>query len=181
MTAKTGTTPKAQEQPTPANAESVHDFEVTDIDGRAVDLSRFAGKVLLVVNTASKCGFTPQYEEFEALHQAYAPQGFAVLGFPANNFGNQEPGTDEQIKAFCTERFDVTFPMFSKISVKGADKAPLYVFLTESDPRFAGEITWNFNKFLIGPDGHILARYPSKTKPMGPEITAAVRDALAGR
>ncbi|MCX7640682.1 MAG: glutathione peroxidase [Pyrinomonadaceae bacterium] len=149
------------------SSKSIYDFTVLDIDGNPVKMSKFKGNVLLIVNVASRCGYTPQYEGLQAIYEKYKEKGFYVLGFPANNFGNQEPGTNEEIKEFCTTRYRVTFPMFAKISVKGQDQHPLYKFLTdrETNPEFGGEITWNFNKFLIDRNGKIVARFSSKDKP----------------
>ena len=160
--------------------KSVYDFAMKDIDGKDVKLHQFHGKVALIVNVASQCGYTPQYAGLQAVYQKYKDKGLVVLGFPANNFGAQEPGADAEIKSFCTSKYNVTFPMFSKISVKGADKHPFYQFLTakESDPQFAGEITWNFNKFLVGKDGKILARFDSKDAPDSEKVTQAIEQAL---
>ena len=160
--------------------KSVHDFTMTDIDGRSASLADYKGKVLLIVNVASKCGFTKQYAGLETLHRTYADKGLVVLGFPANNFFGQEPGTEAEIKSFCTLTYGVTFPMFAKISVKGKDIHPLYAFLTskESNPEFGGAISWNFNKFLIGRDGAILARFGSRTDPGDKELVDAVEQAL---
>ena len=160
---------------------SIYDIMVKDIMGNELSLSDFEGSVLLIVNTASRCGFTKQYEGLEALYQTYKDSGFIVLGFPANNFMNQEPGTNEEIKTFCTTRFNVTFPLFSKISVKGDDIHPLYVFLTDrqSNPEFGDPITWNFNKFLIGKDGSIIGRFDTRTEPQNDEIVTAIEEALA--
>lgn len=160
--------------------KSIYDFTMKDIDGKELSLSAFRGKVLLVVNVASKCGFTRQYSGLEKLYQAHADKGFVVLGFPANNFMGQEPGTEAEIKSFCTLNYGVTFPMFSKISVKGKDIHPLYAFLTskETNPDSAGAISWNFNKFLVGRDGRILAHYGSRTEPDDPELAAAINNAL---
>ena len=159
---------------------SIYDFKAKDIDGADRSLSEFAGKVLLIVNVASKCGFTPQYKGLEALYERYRDRGFEILGFPANNFLWQEPGTDADIKSFCGLRYGVTFPMFSKISVKGKDIHPLYAFLTgeETDPGFAGKITWNFNKFLVDRAGKVVQRYDSKDEPMGDRIPPAVEESL---
>lgn len=159
---------------------SVHDFTMETITGDSLSLSEFHGKVLLVVNVASKCGFTPQYEGLQEIYEKYSEQGFAVLGFPANNFANQEPGTDSDIQEFCSTNYGVTFPMFSKISVKGEDQHPLYTYLTseETNPEFAGEITWNFNKFLIGKDGQILNRFKSKDKPQSDKVIKSIKNAL---
>ena len=160
--------------------KSVHDFTMTDIDGRSASLADYKGKVLLIVNVASKCGFTKQYAGLEKLYKDRADRGFVVLGFPANNFFGQEPGTEAEIKSFCTLNYGVTFPMFAKISVKGKDIHPLYAFLTskETNPEFPGAISWNFNKFLIGRDGRILARFGSRTDPGDEELVAAVEQAL---
>ncbi len=160
--------------------KSILDFKMKDIDGKDVKLKKYKGNVLLIVNTASKCGFTPQYEGLEATYKKYKDQGFAVLGFPANNFNGQEPGTNEEIKEFCTTKYKVTFPMFAKISVKGNDQDPLYKFLTskETNPNFAGEISWNFNKFLIDKKGNVVARFSTKEKPDGEAVTQAIEKYL---
>lgn len=160
---------------------NAHDFSLADLSGKQVDLSTYKGKVLLVVNVASQCGFTKQYENMAALHERFRDRGLLVLGFPANNFGQQEPGTDAQIAEFCSTRYAVSFPMFSKISVKGADQHPLFQYLTTApNPDFTGDIEWNFEKALIGKDGQLLHRFRSKALPDGPEISAAVEQALAG-
>ena len=138
-------------------------------------MAAYKGKVLLLVNVASKCGFTPQYTALEALYEKYKGEGLVVMGFPANNFMAQEPGTNEEIKTFCSRKYNVTFPMYSKISVKGDDKAPLYQFLTEQK---GGEIKWNFTKFLIGRDGTIIARFEPAVKPDSPEVVSAIEKAL---
>lgn len=160
--------------------KSIHDFTMKDIDGKSVNLSDYQGKVLLVVNVASKCGFTKQYAGLEKLYQTYSEKGLVVLGFPANNFMGQEPGTEAEIKSFCTLTYGVTFPMFAKISVKGKDIHPLYAFLTskELNPEAGGAVTWNFNKFLIGRNGAVLAHYGSRTTPEDKELVAAVEQAL---
>ena len=162
------------------NTPLIYDFVVKSIDGKEVKLDQFRGKALLLVNVASQCGYTPQYEGLQKIYLKYKDQGFVVLGFPANNFGAQEPGTDQEIKTFCSTRYQVTFPMFSKISVKGADKNPLYQFLTEekTDPKFAGEIKWNFNKFLIDKNGNIVARFDSKDTPESGKVVEAIEQAL---
>ena len=159
---------------------SIHDFTVKDIDGNDVSLAGYKGQVLLVVNVASKCGFTRQYAGLEKLYQAWKDRGFVVLGFPANNFMGQEPGTEAEIKQFCSLKYGVTFPMFSKISVKGKTIHPLYAFLTDKKlhPDTGGAISWNFNKFLIGRDGKILARFGSRTEPDDQELIAAIEKAL---
>jgi glutathione peroxidase len=148
------------------------------IDGTDVDLGSYQGKVVLVVNVASRCGATPQYEGLQALYEKYKDKGFVVLGFPANDFGAQEPGSDDQIKEFCTSKYDVTFPMFSKITVKGADKPKLYQVLTETaNP--AGDIGWNFEKFLIGKDGKVAGRFKTRVSPDDAALVAAIEAALA--
>lgn len=158
-------------------AGSVYDFTLEMIDGKLTPLSVYKGQVLLIVNTASKCGFTKQYAELQLLYEKYKERGLVVLGFPANNFGGQEPGTNEEILQFCTTRFNVTFPMFGKISVKGADIHPLYAWLT-SHPNGA-PVAWNFNKFLIGRDGNLVAHFGSRTAPESAELIAAVEKALS--
>ena len=149
------------------------------ITGKTTSLADFKGKVVLVVNTASKCGLTPQYEALEALQQKYGPRGFTVLAFPCNDFGNQEPGSAEEIQEFCTSRFAVTFPLMEKIHVKGPDQHPLYAALTGKDAAFPGEISWNFAKFLIGKDGKPLARFAPRDKPDAKAVTDAIEKALA--
>lgn len=165
----------------PVEASSIYDFTLKDIDGNDVNLGKYKGNVLLIVNTASRCGYTPQYEALQAIFERYRDQGFYVLGFPANNFMGQEPGTEKEIKAFCTLKYNVTFPMFSKISVTGSDQHPLYRFLTnkKTNPEFGGDISWNFNKFLINRNGKIVARFGSKEKPDDPAVIAAIEKALA--
>ena len=163
-----------------ATMTNIYDFTMRDIDGKEVSLSAFQGKVLLIVNVASKCGFTGQYAGLEKLYTTYTNRGFVVLGFPANDFLGQEPGTEAEIKSFCTLTYGVTFPMFAKISVKGKGMHPLYEYLTakETNPKFGGAISWNFNKFLIGRDGMIVGRFGSRTKPDDNELVAAVEQAL---
>jgi glutathione peroxidase len=165
----------------PKKAKSIHDFTVKDIDGKDVKLKQYKGKVALVVNVASKCGYTPQYEGLQAIYEKYKDKGFVILGFPANNFGSQEPGTNAEIKEFCESKYKVSFPMFAKISVKGEDQDPLYKFLTgkETNPEYAGDITWNFNKFLVDKKGKIIARFTSKDKPEGETVMQAIEKALA--
>jgi glutathione peroxidase len=160
--------------------KSIYDFTVKDIDGKNVSLAGYRGKVILVVNVASECGNTPQYKDLEALYRKYKDRGLVILGFPANNFGEQEPGSDAEIKKFCTSTYNVTFPMFSKISVKGTDQHPLYRMLTsaETDPEFAGDVKWNFQKYLISRDGRILGRFAPKLSPSSEEMTAAIEKAL---
>jgi len=156
-------------------------FTMESLEGKQVPLSKYQGKVIMIVNTASKCGNTPQYETLEKLHEKYADKGLAILGFPANDFKQQEPGTNEEIAAFCQKNYGVKFDMFSKIVVKGEGQAPLYKFLTspETNPKFPGEITWNFEKFLIGKDGQIAARFKPKTKPDSEEVIEAIETELA--
>jgi len=163
-----------------AAVKTIYNFEVIDIEGNPVKLEIYKGKVLLITNVASKCGFTPQYAGLEKLHNKFKDRGFVVLGFPANNFRNQEPGTNAEIMQFCKSNYGVTFPMFAKISVAGADKHPLYVFLTEkaTNPEFSGEIRWNFDKFLIDKTGKIIARFDPHEKPEDEMIMAAVEKTL---
>ncbi len=155
----------------------IYGFTVSDIDGKPVPLADYKGKVLLIVNTASRCGFTSQYKTLEDLYQKYKERGFVVLGFPANNFMGQEPGSNEEIKNFCFMNYKTTFPLFAKISVKGADIAPLYAYLT-GVPGFEGGIIWNFNKFLIDRNGKVVARFASPVDPMSPELVNAVEQQL---
>jgi glutathione peroxidase len=154
------------------------DYPFLTITGDTTRLADFNGKVLLVVNTASECGFTPQYAGLEKLYRKYKDRGLVVIGFPANNFGGQEPGTNKEILNFCTTKFDVTFPMMSKISVKGEDKHPLFVYLTEESP-LPGEIQWNFSKFLLDKNGRLAARYPSKVTPMDSGLVSTVEALLS--
>jgi glutathione peroxidase len=160
---------------------SVLGFSVKDIDGKDVSLSKYQGKVLLFVNTASQCGLTPQYKGLQEIYQKYKDQGFEVLAFPANEFGAQEPGTNGQIKEFCSTRYKVSFPLFSKIVVKGNGIHPLYDYLTSesTDPRFAGPIKWNFAKFLVNRKGEVVDRFEPATKPDSAEVTGAIEKALA--
>ena len=156
-------------------ASSVHEFTLNSIDGKPAPLSAYQGKVVLIVNVASRCGFTPQYAGLEALYEKYKDRGFTILGFPANNFGAQEPGTNEEIKTFCSSKYNVTLPMYSKISVKGDDKAPLYQFLTAAT---GSEIQWNFTKFLVDKDGKVVARFEPKVTPESPDVAEAIEKAL---
>jgi glutathione peroxidase len=162
-------------------ATSIYDIPVKDIDGTVTNLSAYKGKVLLIVNVASKCGFTPQYTALEATYKKYSGQGFVILGFPCNQFGGQEPGSDEVIKEFCTSKYFITFPLFDKIEVNGANRHPLYVTLAGESSPFPGDIKWNFTKFIIGKDGKILNRFESKVTPDSPEVTAAIEAALAAK
>jgi glutathione peroxidase len=156
------------------------DFEVKRIDGKDVDLSTYKGKVVLIVNVASQCGYTDQYENLENLNRKYKDRGLAVLGFPANEFGGQEPGTDEEIATFCKTKYAVDFDMFSKIVVNGDGIAPLYEYLTSetTNPKFGGDISWNFEKFLIGRDGQVIARFASDVNPEDPEVVKQIEKAL---
>ena len=170
-------------EPTKVAAQSggALDYTVTTIDGQEKKLSDYKGQVVLLVNVASKCGLTPQYKALESTYQKYKDKGFVVVGFPANNFMGQEPGTNEEIKQFCSTKYNVTFPMMSKVSVKGDDKHPLYKFLTEgkAGEDFAGDVEWNFAKFLVDRNGNVMARFGSKTTPDSPQATAAIEKALA--
>jgi glutathione peroxidase len=159
------------------------DFKLKTIDGKEMDLAQYKGKAVLLVNVASKCGLTPQYEALESVYQKYKDQGLVVVGIPANNFGGQEPGTEAEIKEFCTTKYKVTFPMTSKISVAGDDKHALYKFLTEEPTakEFAGDIEWNFGKFLVDRNGNLMARFSSRTKPDDAKVTAAIEKALAAK
>ena len=166
----------------PAKLAPALDFQVQDIDGKAVNLAKaHQGKVLLVVNTASKCGYTPQYSGLESIYGKYKAKGLEVLAFPANEFLKQEPGSNSEIKEFCATKYNVTFPLYSKIVVKGAGIHPFYDYLTSSktDPKFAGEIKWNFNKFLINRKGEVIARFGSSDKPESEKVTKAIEAALA--
>jgi len=162
-------------------AGSLYDIPLKDIDGKDASLKPYAGKVLLVVNVASKCGYTPQYTALEAAYLKYQPQGLVVCGFPCNQFGGQEPGTGAEIKEFCTSKYSVTFPMFDKLEVNGAGRHPLYVALVGAGSPFPGDIKWNFTKFVIGRDGKVLARFDSKVKPDSDEVTKAIEAALAAK
>ncbi len=161
-------------------ASSIYDFTLNNIDGQPAPLSAHRGKVVMLVNVASRCGFTPQYAGLEALYRKYQDRGFVVLAFPANNFLWQEPGSDAEIKAFCTTHYGVTFPVYAKISVKGSRKAPLYQYLTDkkAHPETGGEIRWNFTKFLVDRSGQVIARFGSRTKPESAEVISAIEKAL---
>jgi glutathione peroxidase len=159
-------------------ASNIHAFTMRSIDGNDVPLAAYAGKVMLVVNVASRCGYTPQYRDLEALYERYRDRGLVVLGFPANNFGGQEPGNNEEIKSFCSATYGVTFPLFSKISVKGSDQHPLYAFLT-ADPEFGGDVKWNFQKYLVDRSGRVIGKFSSSEKPLSKKVTTAVEAALA--
>src|SRR5271157_3850533 len=163
-----------------AGAKSIYDFTMNSIDGQPTSLKSYSGKVVLLVNVASKCGFTPQYAGLEALYEKYKDRGLVIVGVPANNFASQEPGTDEEIKKFCTNKYNVTFPMMSKVSVLGDDKTPLYVFLTDKsvNPQIGGDIKWNFTKFLFDRNGKPVARFEPSVTPDSPQVTAAIESAL---
>ncbi len=160
---------------------TVYDFTMNSIDGQPMPFANFKGKVMLLVNVASRCGFTPQYTALESIYEKYKGRGFVIAGVPANNFGGQEPGTNQEIKTFCSANYNVTFPMMSKVSVKGRDITPLYKFLIDkqANPKTGGEIQWNFTKFLIGPDGRVIARFESEVTPDSPEVISAIEKALA--
>jgi glutathione peroxidase len=166
-----------------AFAASVHDFTPNAINGNPLPLSTYKGKVMLIVNVASQCGYTYQYETLQSLYMKYKDQGLVLAGFPANNFGAQEPGTNAEIGAFCKSKFGVTFPMFEKISVKGADQAPLYKFLTSpaTNKKGPGEIQWNFTKFLVDRDGNVIARFEPAVEPNSKEVVSAVEAALKAK
>ncbi len=170
-------TPTQEKKPVP----TVLNFTLKSLGGKDVSLSQFQGKTIMIVNTASKCGNTPQYEGLEKMYEKYKARGLVILGFPSNDFAGQEPGTDGEIAAFCHQNYGVSFPMFSKVKVKGEGKTPLYEFLTseQTNPGFAGEIDWNFAKFLIDPSGKVVARFKSSIKPDTPEVVAAVEKALS--
>jgi glutathione peroxidase len=165
-------------QITLAHAGSLYDIKLKDIDGKDTTLGAYRGKVLLIVNVASKCGYTPQYKSLEATYEKYRDKGFVILGFPCNQFGGQEPGSNEEIKTFCSSKYNVTFPLFDKIEVNGANRHPLYTELAGDTSPFPGNIKWNFNKFLISKDGKILQRFGSSAKPDSEEVTKAIEEAL---
>ncbi|MEJ5238255.1 glutathione peroxidase [Limisphaera sp. VF-2] len=155
-----------------------YDLKLVDIDGKETTLGQYRGKVLLIVNVASKCGFTPQYAGLEQLYRKYRDRGLVVLGFPCNQFGNQEPGTPQEIKEFCTTRYQVSFPLFSKIEVNGPGRHPLYQWLAGPDSPYPGDIRWNFTKFLVSRDGRILKRFDSRVAPESEELVQAIEAAL---
>ena len=168
---------RTDERDTIMDANSYLSYPFVTITGDTASLSEFAGRVVLLVNVASECGYTRQYAGLEKLYRTYKDKGLVVIGFPANNFGGQEPGTDEEILQFCSTKFDVTFPMMSKVSVKGSDKHPLFVYLTEQSP-IPGEIAWNFSKFLLDKQGKLIARYPSQVEPMDKEVVSKIETLL---
>jgi glutathione peroxidase len=160
-------------------ASNIYDFTLPLLDGKAAPLLSYKGKVVLVVNVASRCGFTPQYTALEATYEKYKDQGFVIIGFPANNFGGQEPGTNEEIQKFCTGKYNVTFPVYGKVSVKGDDQTPLYSYLTkEANPALAGDIKWNFTKFLVDRNGKVVQRFESPVTPDSPEVISAIEKLL---
>ena len=161
--------------------KTIGDFALETIDGKRLDLSQFAGQVLLVVNVASKCGLTPHYKGLQDLYEQNKSRGFAVLGFPCNQFGGQEPGTNADVQSFCSTTYGVSFPMFAKLEVNGADRAPLYAWLTsaKSEPDGPGDIAWNFTKFVVGRDGAVVARFNPRVEPGDPELRRAIEAALA--
>ncbi|MBK8664052.1 MAG: glutathione peroxidase [Ignavibacteriales bacterium] len=159
-------------------AKKIGDFKVKDIDGKEVDLSIYEGKVVLIVNVASKCGYTKQYNGLEAIYNKYKDQGLVILGFPCNDFGGQEPGTNDEIKEFCSTKFSVTFPMMDKVSVLGENKTPLFAYLTDNSVTGTKDIKWNFEKFLINKKGEIVERFVSKDEPEGEKITKAIEAQL---
>ena len=167
---------------TQPSAVSPLTFTVKDIDGKDYDLAQLKGKVVLIVNVASKCGLTKQYAGLQKLYDTYKDRGFVIIGFPANNFGGQEPGSEEEIKTFCSTKYNVTFPMMSKISVKGENQHALYDLLTHKTPQeFQGEIGWNFTKFVVDRNGQVFARFASKTTPQDEQVIAAVEKALGAK
>jgi glutathione peroxidase len=161
-----------------AQAQSIYDISVRTIDGKTIKLSEYKNKVILIVNVASECGYTPQYEGLESIYEKYKSQGFVVLGFPCNQFGGQEPGTNEEIKTFCSSKFNVKFPLFDKIEVNGGNRHPLYVLLAGKDSAFPGDITWNFNKFLIGRDGKLITRFDSSIEPESKKLIGLLEQEL---
>lgn len=165
---------------TASHVTSIYDFTMKSIDGQPVKLKSYKGRVVMVVNVASKCGFTPQYAGLEALYKKYKDRGFVIVGVPANNFASQEPGTNEEIKKFCSTKYNVSFPMMAKVSVLGDDKTPLYQFLTDKseNPQVGGEIKWNFTKFLFDRDGKPVARFEPAVTPESPQVQAAIESAL---
>src|ERR1700761_5679575 len=165
----------------PAQQKSIYNFNLKSIDNEPVSLESYKGKVVLLVNVASQCGYTPQYKGLEAVYEKYKDKGLVIVGIPANNFAQQEPGTNEEIKKFCSNKYNVSFPMMAKVSVLGDDKTPLYQFLTDksANPTIAGDIKWNFTKFLFDRNGNPVARFEPATKPDSPEVTAAIESTLS--
>jgi len=160
-------------------ASGLYSFTLNSIDGKPAPLAEYKGKVILLVNVASQCGYTPQYSALESIYEKYKDRGFVILGFPANNFGAQEPGSNEEIKTFCSRKYSVTFPMYAKISVKGSDQAPLYAYMTkETGSGIAGDINWNFTKFLVDRNGKVVQRFEPAITPDSKEITTAIETQL---
>jgi glutathione peroxidase len=166
-----------QKEKTPVDKKVLYSFTMKTIDGKDKPLTEYKGKVLLVVNVASICGYTPQYKDLEEVYRTYKDKGFVILGFPANNFGRQEPGTDADIKTFCDTKYDVTFDLFSKISVRGDDQHPLYQYITKDSP-FPGDVKWNFQKYLVDKKGNIVAKYLSKVKPTDKDVVQQIERLL---
>ena len=164
-----------------AVASKLYDIPLKNIDGKGASLKDYQGQVLLVVNVASQCGLTPQYKALEALHQKYQGKGFTVLGFPCNDFGAQEPGSNDEIKQFCSTKYQVSFPLFDKLHVKGPEQHPLYAALSGAGSPFPGDVKWNFGKFLISQDGKILKRFEPRTTPDAPEVIQAIEAALKSK
>ena len=162
-------------------AVNLQDIPLKDIDGKDSSLKAYSGKVVLLVNVASKCGLTPQYEKLEAVQRKYKDQGLVVVGVPCNDFGGQEPGTTEEIKTFCKTKYDVSFPLLGKVHVKGAEQHPLYATLTGKEAKFPGDIEWNFGKFLIGRNGEVLKRFHPKVTPDDATVSKAIEDALKSK
>lgn len=179
VAATLATMPTSEPKASPKDPKNLYDFTMKDIDGKDVKLSQFKGKVILVVNVASQCGFTPQYEGLQKTFAQLKDKGFVILGFPANQFGGQEPGTDKEIKQFCTGKYNVTFPMFSKITVKGDDMHPLYHWLIASSDRPKDDIEWNFTKFVIDRHGNVVHRFKPQVKPESDEVMAVINEQLA--
>jgi glutathione peroxidase len=171
-----GSSLRAEDKKGEKKVPAALNFTMKGLDGKEVDLSKYQGKVVLVVNVASKCGFTPQYKGLQSLHDRYASEGLVVLGVPANDFGKQEPGTNEEIAKFCDSKYNVKFDMLAKVSVKGDDECALYKYLTskETNPKFGGDIKWNFTKFLINRKGEVVARFDPKTDPQSDEVMKAI-------
>jgi len=174
---------QADDKPKEPKLASPLDYKLQDINDKEVDLAQYKGKVVLLVNVASECGYTPQYKGLQELYDAYKDKGVVVIGIPANEFGRQEPGSNAEILKFCQNTFKVTFPMMAKVVVKGAGKTPLYEYLTgkDSNPDFAGEVGWNFEKFLVGKSGKVVGRYKSSVEPMSDTIVNAIKKELEAK
>ena len=163
-----------------ATVPAALNFTMKSIDGKPIDLSKYQGRVVLMVNVASQCGYTPQYAGLEELHKKYAANGLSILGFPSNDFGAQEPGSDSEIAQFCKQNYGVEFDMFSKIVVRGSGQAPLYKYLT-THPKFSGQVDWNFEKFLISRNGEVIGRFKSEIEPSSKQMVSAIEGALASK